>query len=178
MNPQTTTLKNDTEFTTGYRGSGLPTLSKTVKAGTVVRYSVTLLNDGSKIYTAYHPTLREYTAVRRVEAKKSEDAIPHTTVGVLIYDRKSESWLERSTTELPTWCLKEDGRLVGTATTDASEMGLHVNEWPEGLFLVAEGRNYFFQKGAWQTAADGELIACGYTGLGPALRMSLTILND
>lgn len=178
MNMQTTTLKNDTEFTTGYRGRGLPTLSEVVKAGTVVRYSVVPLNDGSKIYTAYHPTKRDFVFIRRVEAKKSEYAIPQTDAGIQVYDRKSERWLDRGRVEIPTWCVKEEGRLVGTATFEASEAGFHLNEWPDELFLSVGMKEYFFKKTGWQNDTAGDLIACGYEGVGPALKMSLTILND
>ena len=172
MNMQTTTLKSDTEFTTGYRGSGLPTLMDIVPAGTVVSFYVTELNDGSKIYTALHPTKRGYTATRRVEPKKNISA------DVLLYDSGLGKWVVRSSLPLPAGTLTSSGSLTGSFVAEASSLGMAPGAKPEAITLVVGSRNFVLQLVDVKVDVNGEISVMVYEGVGPALRMKLNVLND
>ncbi len=66
------TLKQDTDFSTGYRGRGMPTRGITVPAGTVVEYRVRTLFDGRGLETGRVHTVFIIRDGMQFEAEKTE----------------------------------------------------------------------------------------------------------
>lgn len=181
MTANTLQLKENTLFTTGYRGRGKPTLCLTVPAGTTVRYTSQELNDGSKVWTVYYHSTWVYTATRIVPPKNAQldplDAVIDTTAEVLVFSPAGKAWGKRGEIEIPNACISESGRLVGSLFLEASQLGFLPGEWPGMFELAVGGRTYQLQN-VDETFEGLELKSVIYRGTNDSCLLRIEIAND